>query len=449
MLRIAVFIICLGIVKVFSQDIIDLRSEAPSLKEDKEKLLFFTQNIKTNGGVIFVINPEDSGALYKYKIFFEKFNDSLLNVKKLLVFHEKTEGSGFIHELFNLKINSVFHYILLNPDEEEGIDNNTSFELLSSQPKAYINKLDLKCTKEDRVKFNMENAVRNITKYYKDKDIPTPPPIPKNDTVYKFFFYSKPDSVFVFSNIGASFFQSQNSIDLLGNQITTIIDPTLTYQLGLGITLFKSKKNTASLKYNLSWQNANVSAKSSLSNGVWKNPNAIDPFGNPYIQNVSVTNFQESIHFSFSQLQTMLVSEIGSKIVRGTFGLGLGFSKFKDISATNISGNWNIEGKYPQINEILSNIPSLGLLSNFNHNGDLNQLPNCSFISIITSLGAMYCLNNKIKCSINLGYSWKVRSTNEESNYYPNQYAYRTMFNPKSFQVNQLTFSCGLVYSLF
>jgi len=271
---------------------------------------------------------------------------------------------------------------------------------------------------------------------------------------------TKSDSVFAFSNVASiRFLKPLIQTDQIGNQFRTITESTLGYELGVRFNLWVSKKINLVLRQQCGFLSATISSMSSMDYGSWENNSAIDSYGNSYSKTISVTDFSEEMRCDFNQFNSSIIADFGFKKpnesmtggskLKGSVSLGIGYSSLRNIQLTNQAGVWNIEGKYPQINQTLNNIPSLGLLSGIDHSGETFNVGNYSFISIISSIGLQYSLNHKVKLQAGMAFNFQLRKPIDSFFYEPNAYDYLPVFNPRSISSRQTIFSCGLVYSLF
>jgi len=461
MRRIILLIILIyGPLPVFhAQKLLDYRGES---KLSEQKNITELPNNMVNPLIIFLIRPNDEKEAEDYKKLYDEFSTSL-SIDKLLILHDVLSGSddSQIKALYDFTIASSFHYIVVNPYNI----NTQDFSLIPNSLSAFVNIRPLQCVKGSPVKNNFDIATSALKNCFNPiPEVVNKLPLIEERTVElvkeKYYMSSKSDSVFAFSNVASiRFLKPLIQTDQIGNQFRTITESTLGYELGVRFNLWVSKKINLVLRQQCGFLSATISSMSSMDYGSWENNSAIDSYGNSYSKTISVTDFSEEMRCDFNQFNSSIIADFGFKKpnesmtggskLKGSVSLGIGYSSLRNIQLTNQAGVWNIEGKYPQINQTLNNIPSLGLLSGIDHSGETFNVGNYSFISIISSIGLQYSLNHKVKLQAGMAFNFQLRKPIDSFFYEPNAYDYLPVFNPRSISSRQTIFSCGLVYSLF
>jgi hypothetical protein len=452
-------LICGPSLKLHAQKVLDYRGKT---KLSEQKSITELPTNMVNPLIIFLIRPNDEKEADDYKKLFNEFSTGL-GIDKLLILHDVLEGSddSQIKALYDYKIASSFHYIVVNPYNI----NTQDFSLIPSSLSAFVNIRPLQCVKGSPVKNNFDIATSAIKNCFNPiPEVVKPLPIEERTVVElvkeKYYLSSKSDSVFAFSNVASiRFLKPLIQTDQIGNQFRTITESSLGYELGVRFNLWVSKKRSLVLRQQCGFLSATISSMSSMDYGSWENNSAIDSYGNSYSRTISVSDFSEEMRCDFNQFNSSIIADFGFKNLnesitggsklKGSVSLGIGYSSFRNIQLTNQAGVWNIEGKYPQINQTLNNIPSLGLLSGIDHSGKTINVGNYSFISIISSIGLQYALNHKVKLQACMAFNFQLRKPIDPFYYEPNPYDYLPVFNPRSISSRQTIFSCGLVYSLF
>ena len=247
-------------------------------------------------------------------------------------------------------------------------------------------------------------------------------------------------SLFKFQNVGNL---SNNNLEGFDSNFEWFFGQSL--NLGIQLATF----NTFKINQEIGYFIGNVSGTTAFNKGRWIHDGILDPYGNEYLQTTEINNFKETTNLNFSTLSSSFFSEIGQNMIRFNLGIGLSFSKLKNIMVTNNSGIWNLSGKYDQINESLYDIPSLGLISNLEHKGLTSVLNNFNFSTLNTSFGIVSHFKGKVNFNVNCSLHWQLTNRIKSLSYEPIGNDYLPLFNPSSISSRQTIFSCGLVYSLF